>query len=53
MTDLNEITMCIAKKLFPNWNWTQRSGWQNDAWAHMMNVSRMEMGLQPIIPEGN
>lgn len=49
MTDLNEITMCIAKKIFPNWNWTNRIGWQQDAWAHMMNVTRQEMGLQPLI----
>lgn len=49
MNDLNEITMCIAKKVFPNWNWTNRIGWQQEAWAHMMNVARGEMGLPPII----
>lgn len=48
MTDLNEITMCIAKKQFPNWNWTNRTGWQQDAWKRMMNIARMEMGLDPL-----
>lgn len=49
MTDLSEITMCIAKKMFPGWNWTNRVPWQNNAWTQMLNVARAEMDLPPLI----
>jgi hypothetical protein len=49
MNGIDQIAGCVANKLFPGWNWDQRSGWQNDAWARMKNIARQELGL-PIIP---
>lgn len=44
-----DLTMCIAKKLFPTWDWENKSGWQTDAWPMMRNVARVKLGLQPLI----
>ena len=44
-----DLTACIAKKLFPNWDWSNRSGWQSDAWSRIRKVARVKLGKDPII----
>lgn len=44
-----DLTMCIAKKLFPDWDWNNRKGWMTDAWPRVRNVARIKIGKDPII----
>jgi len=53
MNNVDQITGCIANKLFPGWNWNERTGWQNDAWWRMKNLARTELGMEPILGGGN
>ncbi len=43
------LTMCIAKKLFPDWNWDNRTGWMIDAWPRIRNVARVKLGKDPLM----
>lgn len=49
MNNVDQIAMCIANKIFPDWRWDTRSGWQVDAWGRMKNIARIELGMDPII----
>ncbi len=48
MNSADQITGCLANKLFPGWDWSSKPGWQADAWNRMLNIARIELGLQPI-----
>lgn len=52
MNNPEQITGCIAPKLFPTWSWpisNKSQPWQKDAWSRMKNIARMELGMDPII----